>query len=57
MQITLIDKSDVSDPATRETFRMHMVKILAPYGLNAENGIKMVFLHEAQFQQVWYLLV
>ena len=57
MQITLIDKSDGSDPASRETFRMHMLKILAPYGLNAENGIKMIFLHEAQFQQVWYLLV
>ena len=47
MQIALIDKSDGSDLATRETFRMHMVKILAPYGLNAESGIKMVFLHEA----------
>ena len=37
--ITLIDKTDGSDPKKRETFWMHALKTLPPYGLNVENGI------------------
>ena len=37
--ITLIDKTDGSDPKKRETFWMHTLKTLPPYGLNVENGI------------------
>ena len=39
VSITLIDKTDGSDPTKRETFWMHMLKTLASYGLNVENGI------------------
>ena len=39
VSITLIDKTDGSDPTKRETFWMHTLKTLAPYGLNVENGI------------------
>ena len=36
VSITLIDKTDGTDPTKIETFWMHT---LAPYGLNVENGI------------------
>ena len=36
---TLINKTDGSDPMKTETFWMHTLKTLAPYGLNVENGI------------------
>ena len=39
VSITLIDKSDGSDPTKKETFRLHTLKTLAPYGLNVENSI------------------
>ena len=39
VSITLIDKTDDSDPTEREIFWMHAFKTLAPYGLNVENGI------------------
>ena len=39
MSITLIDKTDGSDPMKRETFWMHSLNRLAPYELNVENGI------------------
>ena len=39
VSITLIDKTDVSDPTKRETFWMHTLKTLAPYGVNVEDGI------------------
>ena len=39
VSITLIDKTDGSDPTKRETFWMHTLKTLAPYGLNVENVI------------------
>ena len=39
VSVTLIDKTDGSDPTKRETFWMHMLKTLAPYGLNVKNGI------------------
>ena len=34
VSITLIAKTDESDPTKRETFWMHTLKTLAPYGLN-----------------------
>ena len=39
VSITLIDKTDGSDPTKRETFWMHTLKTLAPCGLNLEDGI------------------
>ena len=57
VQITFIERINCSDPTTKETFRMHSLKMLTPYGLNIENGIKKIFLHVTQFHQVWYLLV
>ena len=39
VSIALIDKTDGSDPKKRETFWMHTLKTLAPYGLNVEDGI------------------
>ena len=39
VSITLIDKTDGSNPTKREFFWMHTLKTLAPYGLNVENGI------------------
>ena len=36
---TLIYKTDGSDPTIRETFWMHTLKKLTPYGHNVENGI------------------
>ena len=39
VSITLIDKTDGSNPTKRETFWMHTLKTLAPYVLNVENGI------------------
>ena len=39
VSIALIDKTDGSDPTKRETFWMHTLKTLAPYGLNVEDGI------------------
>ena len=39
VSVTLIDKTDGSDPTKRETFWMHMLKTLAPYGVNVKNGI------------------
>ena len=39
VSITLIDKTDGSDPIKRETFWIHTLKTLAPFGLNVENGI------------------
>ena len=39
VSITLIEKTDGSDPTKREHFWMHTLKTLAPYGLNVENGI------------------
>ena len=39
MPITLVDKTDGSDPKRRETFWMHTLKTLSPYGFNVENGI------------------
>ena len=39
VSITLINKTDGSDPTKRKTFWMHMLKTLAPYGLNVENSI------------------
>ena len=39
VSITIIDKTDGSNPTKRETFWMHTLKTLAPYGLNVENGI------------------
>ena len=39
VSITLIDKTDGFNPTKRETFWMHTLKTLAPYGLNVENGI------------------
>ena len=38
MSISLIDKTDGSYPTKRETFLMHTLKTLTPYGLNIENG-------------------
>ena len=40
VSIALIDKTDGSDPTKRETFWMHTLKTLAPYGLNVEDGIE-----------------
>ena len=34
----LINKTDGSNPMKRETFWMHTLKTLAPYGLNVEDG-------------------
>ena len=39
VSITLIDKTEGSDPTKIETFWMHTLKTLAPYGLKVENGI------------------
>ena len=39
MPVTLIDKTDGSDPTKRETFWMHTLTTLAPYGITVENGI------------------
>ena len=39
VSITLIDKTEGSDPTKRETFWMHRLKTLAPCGINIENGI------------------
>ena len=39
VSITLIDKTDGSNPTKRETFCMHTLKTLALYGLKVENGI------------------
>ena len=36
---TLIDKTDGSDPKKRETFWMHALEPLPPYGLNVDNDI------------------
>ena len=41
VSITLIDKTDGSDPTKRDSFWMHTLKTLAPHGLNDENGFKM----------------
>ena len=37
--VTLIDKTDSSDPTKRRNFRMDTLKALAPYRLIFENGI------------------
>ena len=37
--VTLIDKTDGSDPTKRHFFWMHTLKAVAPYRLNFENGI------------------
>ena len=39
VSITLIGKTDGSDPMEGETFWIHTLKTLAFYGLNVENGI------------------
>ena len=39
VSIALINKTNGSDPTKRETFWMHTLKALAPYGRNIENGI------------------
>ena len=39
VSIALIDKTDGSDPTKRDTFWMHTLKPLAPYGLTVEDGI------------------
>ena len=39
VSIALINKTDGSDPTERETFWMHTLKTLAPYGLNVEDSI------------------
>ena len=39
VSITLINKTDGSDPTKRETFWMHTLKTLAPYKINVENGM------------------
>ena len=39
MSVTLIDKTDGSDPTKQETFWMRVLKTLVPYGLNIENGV------------------
>ena len=39
VSVTLIDKTNGSDPTKRETFSMHTLKTSAPYRLNVENVI------------------
>ena len=39
VSVALIDKTDGSDPTKQETFWMHVLKTLVPYGLNIENGV------------------
>ena len=39
VSITLIDKTDYSNPTKRETFWINTFKALATYGFNVENGI------------------
>ena len=39
VSITLIDKTDSSDPTKRETFWMYTLKTLAPYEINVDNDI------------------
>ena len=39
ISITLIDKTDGSDPTKRENYWMQTLKTFAPYGLNVEDSI------------------
>ena len=39
VSVILIDKTDGSNPTKRETYWMQTLKIIAPYGLNVENGV------------------
>ena len=39
VSVTITDQKGDSDPAIRETFWMHTLKALAPYGSNGENDI------------------
>ena len=39
VSITLIDKTDGSDPTKIETFWIYALETLAPYGFNIENDI------------------
>ena len=37
--VTLIDKTDRSDPKKREDYWMKTLKTMAPYGLNIEDSV------------------
>ena len=39
VSVTLIDKTDGSDPTKRGTYWMRTLKTIAPYGLKVENGV------------------
>ena len=39
ISVTLIDKTDGSNPTERENYWMRTLKTLEPYGLNVENSI------------------
>ena len=41
ISITLIDKTDGSDPTKRENYWMQTLKTFAPYGLNVEDSIQL----------------
>ena len=39
VSVTLIDKTDGSDPKKREDYWMKTLKTMAPYGLNIEDSV------------------
>ena len=39
VSVTLIDKTDGSDPKKREDYLMKTLKIMAPYGANIEDSV------------------
>ena len=39
VSVTLIDKTDESDPKKREDYWMKTLKTMAPYGLNIEDSV------------------
>ena len=39
VSVTLIDKTDGSDPKKREDYLMKTLKIMAPYGVNIEDSV------------------